>query len=139
VRYLAWLVPWSAGDGQNRLPLYCSLSVAFLVTVYTVWSGGFPWNLANALEYTVSFWPGLVLFFLAVLCSISIGLAAREIRHRRAMSQKYLASEPLEGHLPDVAVPIFAGKIDFKIMPWTPFLPSTSCVMWKSAATLVSM
>src|SRR5580658_5060550 len=30
-------------------------------------------------------------------------------------------------------------KIDFGIIMWTPLLPSTSSVMWRSAATLASM
>jgi hypothetical protein len=30
-------------------------------------------------------------------------------------------------------------KIDFGIIMWTPLLPSTSSVMWRSAATLESM
>ena len=30
-------------------------------------------------------------------------------------------------------------KIDFEIIMWTPLLPSTTCVMWRSAATLASM
>ena len=33
----------------------------------------------------------------------------------------------------------FPVKIDLAIIPWTPFLPSTSCVMAKSAAMLESM
>jgi len=77
VQYLAWLVPWGAGAGRRQAPFYYFVSSAFLFTVYTVWSAGFPWYFANSLEYAVSFWPGLAMFSLEVACWISIGIAAR--------------------------------------------------------------
>jgi hypothetical protein len=78
VQYLAWLVPWSAGDSRKRITLYYLASSAFLFTVYTVWCGGFPWNFGNSLEYTTSFAPGLIMFSLEVLTWISIGLLLRQ-------------------------------------------------------------
>jgi hypothetical protein len=79
VQYLAWLVPWSAGWGRSRPPFYYFASSAFLFTVYTVWSGGFPWNFGNSLEYKVSFVPGIIMFSLEVTCWISIASVAYEL------------------------------------------------------------
>jgi Dolichyl-phosphate-mannose-protein mannosyltransferase len=55
VQYLAWLVPWVVGLGLGPALLYYAASGAFLVLVYTYWSQGFPWYLADSGQ--VGAWP----------------------------------------------------------------------------------
>jgi len=76
VQYLAWLVPWSAGVGATPFPFYYCVSSAFLFTVYTVWSRGFPWYAAS-LEYSNPVWPSLLIFYLEITCWMAVGLMAR--------------------------------------------------------------
>src|SRR5439155_3256601 len=74
VQYLAWLVPWSAGVGVTLFPFYYCVSSVFLVTVYTVWSSGFPWYYANSsIVSSLPLWPRLLMFSLAITCWIAVG------------------------------------------------------------------
>lgn len=47
VQYLAWLVPWVVGIGLWAALLFYVASGVFLFLVYTFWSQGFPWYLAD--------------------------------------------------------------------------------------------
>jgi hypothetical protein len=48
VQYLAWAVPWTAVAGPAAAATFHASSGAFLFAVYTEWSQGLPWNLANS-------------------------------------------------------------------------------------------
>ena len=67
------------------------------------------------------------------------GGAIQGLREPDALDQsRFLASLGMTilrlGHLEEPET-----KMDFGIIMWTPLLPSTSSVMWRSAATLASM
>jgi hypothetical protein len=46
IQYLSWLIPFAALGFTSGLLFYAS-SAVFLFMVYTYWSGGFPWHLAD--------------------------------------------------------------------------------------------
>ncbi len=48
IQYLAWLSPWPAAIGLRAMVLYHATSGLFVAVVYTLWSGGIPWDYANA-------------------------------------------------------------------------------------------
>lgn len=56
VQYLAWLIPWVVALGAPATLLFYAASGLFLFQVYTYWSGGFPWYLADSV--TVGLWQG---------------------------------------------------------------------------------
>src|SRR2546430_7973123 len=63
---------------------------------------------------------------------------------RPSLPAESLAESPLhtlrQSCLPEAEnLRMRGATMDFKIIPWTPFFPSTNCVMWKSAAMLDSM
>lgn len=68
VQYLAWLVPWVVALGVRATLMYYSTSGIFLFLVYTYWSRGFPWYLADA---GIGFWRGSAALF-EVLCWASV-------------------------------------------------------------------
>ena len=84
VQYLAWIVPWVVALGTRSTVAVYAASGLFLFAVYTFWSQGFPWYLANS--NTVGDWrDGIIL--LEGLCWFSILAAlllsiARFVRDR---------------------------------------------------------
>ena len=48
VQYLAWAIPWTAVASAAAAATFHASSGAFLFAVYTEWSQGLPWNLANS-------------------------------------------------------------------------------------------
>lgn len=59
VQYLAWLVPWVVVLGVPATALFYATSGLFLFLVYTYWSQGFPWYLADSVS--VGMWEGPVI------------------------------------------------------------------------------
>jgi hypothetical protein len=66
-QYLAWLVPWIAALEGWAVLFYWSASGLFLFEVYTYWSRGFPWYLADMIN-TQDLGNGLLYFVLETLC-----------------------------------------------------------------------
>jgi glycosyl transferase family 87 len=56
IQYLSWLVPFTAVAGLRPALAYHLISGLYLFTVYTYWSGGLPWDLADSL--TRGMWKG---------------------------------------------------------------------------------
>jgi hypothetical protein len=56
IQYLSWLVPFTAVAGLRPALAYHLISGVYLFTVYTYWSGGLPWDLADSL--TRGMWKG---------------------------------------------------------------------------------
>ena len=48
VQYLYWLIPWAAVLGWRTHLLHWLAAGAFLLAVYTFWSGGLPWGFADS-------------------------------------------------------------------------------------------
>jgi uncharacterized membrane protein len=48
IQYLVWLVPWTACINLQASLAYHLIGGAFIATVYTSWSGGLPWDLADS-------------------------------------------------------------------------------------------
>jgi hypothetical protein len=72
VQYLAWLVPWGAALSGRAILLYYAASSLFLFEVYTYWSRGLPWYLADML-YTRDLKGSLLYFSLETLAWIAVG------------------------------------------------------------------
>jgi hypothetical protein len=61
-QYLAWVIPWTVAAGWRRAAMFHLCAGAFVFSMYTGWSLGFPWSFANArnpLPHWV-FWIGLL-------------------------------------------------------------------------------
>lgn len=69
VQYLAWLVPWVVALGLWPAALYFASSGIFLFLVYTFWSLGFPWFLANS--DVVGDWHGIIIYF-EIFCWVTV-------------------------------------------------------------------
>lgn len=69
IQYLAWLIPWVVGLGIAATAIYYSASGIFQFLVYTYWSGGFPWFLADSGE--VGVWGGYIIIF-EIICWSSV-------------------------------------------------------------------
>lgn len=59
VQYLAWLIPWTGAFGLRQSIAFHVAATAFLVGVYTFWSGGMPWYFASAI--TKGLWPPILI------------------------------------------------------------------------------
>lgn len=68
VQYLAWLVPWVVVAGIWQTVGFYFAGGVFLFSVYTYWSGSFPWYFANA--WVVGHWKGNIVP-LEILCWVS--------------------------------------------------------------------
>jgi hypothetical protein len=88
IQYLAWLVPWVVGLGTVPAAVYYSASGIFQFLVYTFWSGGFPWYLADSGEMGV--WKGYIIIF-EILCWASV----------LAITLFYLMSGRLKNEIPE--------------------------------------
>lgn len=69
VQYLAWLVPWVAGIELGAGALFYLAAGVFLFSVYTYWSRGLPWYLANS--DAVGNWRGETIIF-ELICWMSV-------------------------------------------------------------------
>jgi hypothetical protein len=82
IQYLAWVLPWMIALGAEMLWIYSIAAGIFMFHVYTTWSGGFPWFLADS-TYGIS-WSGFLILheglcWLVVL--LSLILFAKEIMY----------------------------------------------------------
>jgi len=73
VQYLAWLAPWTAGLGALPSAMFNVTSGAFLFLVYTYWSEGLPWYLADSNR--IGDWRGHLDYF-QVLSWLSVASLA---------------------------------------------------------------
>jgi hypothetical protein len=48
IQYLSWLSPWPTALGLRAMLAFHSTSGLFIAVVYTLWSGGIPWDYANS-------------------------------------------------------------------------------------------
>jgi len=69
VQYLAWTVPWVVALGRTATIAVYAACGLFLFAVYTFWSQGFPWYLADS--NVIGDWRGGIIF-LELLCWLSI-------------------------------------------------------------------
>jgi hypothetical protein len=76
VQYLAWLVPWCAALAPRQTWFFYFASAVYVLALYTLWSWGFPWYLANALDTTFSPAQKGFVFLLETICWISVGFTA---------------------------------------------------------------
>src|SRR5262249_52392570 len=49
IQYLSWLLPWLVFLPLEAMLIYQVCTAVFMFQVYTFWSDGFPWNLADSL------------------------------------------------------------------------------------------
>lgn len=69
-QYLAWAVPWTVAAGWRSAAAWHAAAGVFLFGMYTAWSGGFPWDFANAHKYLIPAWTlrvGLVAWVVTAL------------------------------------------------------------------------
>jgi Mannosyltransferase (PIG-M) len=59
-QYLAWAVPWTVAAGWRSAAAFHAAAGAFLFGVYTGWSGGLPWDFANAHKYYIPVWASRI-------------------------------------------------------------------------------
>ena len=71
IQYLSWLVPWVVYLPPAAAAAYYLTGGAFLFAVYTHWSGGFPWYLANSLE--MQDWSGPLVYY-GLACWLGTGI-----------------------------------------------------------------
>jgi hypothetical protein len=93
VQYLAWIVPWVVALGRTATVAVYAASGVFLFAVYTFWSQGFPWYLADS--NVVGDWRGGIVL-LELLCWLTIVAMlplsiATITRHRRAINAEQAA------------------------------------------------
>ena len=60
IQYLVWVLPWIVTLGTELLWVHSIAASVFMLHVYTKWSGGFPWYLADS-TYGVS-WSGFLVW-----------------------------------------------------------------------------
>lgn len=90
VQYLAWLIPWVVVLGAGAAALFYAASGVFLFLVYTYWSRGFPWYLADSVS--VGLWRGpatvaeVATWLTIVALTIAQGVAIH-LRTRRSPDQ----------------------------------------------------
>jgi 4-amino-4-deoxy-L-arabinose transferase-like glycosyltransferase len=65
IQYLAWLVPWVVGLGLGATLAYYTAGGIFQFSVYSFWTGGFPWYYADSIR--VGSWRGPLVNF-ELLC-----------------------------------------------------------------------
>ncbi len=70
IQYLAWLSPWPAAVGLRAMVLYHGSAGIFLAIVYTLWSGGIPWDYANS--YPTSWYGWMHIPQLAVWLTVTV-------------------------------------------------------------------
>jgi hypothetical protein len=56
IQYLAWLIPWTAAARVRASLAFHLIGGVFVASVYTYWSGGMPWYLADAIS--TGMWRG---------------------------------------------------------------------------------
>ena len=81
VQYLTYLTPWLSELRPRVSAWYSAVAGLYLFTIYTLWSGGFPWYFANSF---VSRRISLHIFFLGVAVWITVGWIALSILRRRS-------------------------------------------------------
>ncbi len=82
VQYLAWLIPWVVALGAWAPALFYAVSGLFLFLVYTHWSQGFPWYLADSV--TVGLWQGPVVAVELLCWATVVALIVVQIQQIRA-------------------------------------------------------
>jgi hypothetical protein len=72
IQYLSWLLPWTVMLGPEVMMIYLVTTGLFMFHVYTFWSGGFPWYLADSLVTGTwrgfMTWHEIISWFAVVLC-----------------------------------------------------------------------
>jgi hypothetical protein len=71
VQYLSWLAPWIVSLAPSAAAGYCLTGGVLLFVLYTEWSGGFPWYLADGIR--AQGWSGTVVY-LGLACWLVIGV-----------------------------------------------------------------
>jgi hypothetical protein len=82
IQYLVWAFPWMVALGTEMFWIYSIAGSLFMFHVYTTWSGGFPWFLADS-TYAIS-WSGSLIRHEMLCWSIallSLILFTEEILH----------------------------------------------------------
>jgi hypothetical protein len=82
IQYLVWVFPWMVALGTEMFWIYSIAGSLFMFHVYTTWSGGFPWSLADS-TYAIS-WSGSLIRHEMLCWSIallSLILFTEEILH----------------------------------------------------------
>jgi hypothetical protein len=85
VQYLAWIVPWVVALGTRVTVAVYAACGLFLFAVYTFWSQGFPWYLADS--NTVGDWRGgiivlEVLAWLSIVAALLLSMASTARRRQ---------------------------------------------------------
>ena len=60
IQYLSWLLPWVAFLGTEALLIYLICTSLFMFHVYSFWSNGLPWNVADST--IVGDWKGFLVW-----------------------------------------------------------------------------
>jgi hypothetical protein len=60
IQYLSWLLPWVAFLGSETLLIYLICTGLFMFHVYSFWSNGLPWNIADST--IVGDWKGFLVW-----------------------------------------------------------------------------
>jgi hypothetical protein len=69
IQYLSWLLPWVAFLGSEMLLIYLICTSLFMFHVYSFWSNGLAWNLADST--IVGDWTGFMVWH-ELLCWVTI-------------------------------------------------------------------
>ncbi len=85
MQYLAWIVPWVVALGTRVTVAVYAACGLFLFAVYTFWSQGFPWYLADS--NTVGDWRGgiivlEVLAWLSIVAALLLSIASTARRRQ---------------------------------------------------------